>query len=268
MPAGKLYAPGKKSTIRVRRRRKKTSTAKQTKKNTRAINKIERELYAWRQYQILDSGTSDSEFTTDFITNPTTWTGIFQAQHDSFAEIPRQYISKNVSFRYCIQTEDSTVGNLWFNVFLVSLKPKFARQVRQRTDNCTTLTVGDDFCRSAAGSAAAGQGFTNWVLNPAYYKIHHTSGLQRLGQETMGAATPVTNIKNSTYMRSGIIPWKRKYKVGEHEGSGFLALDADNVANNNCLFMILLSNAGATVGEQALFRSFNYVINGQTVAGR
>ena len=269
-----IYMPNWKKGVQgpqrkyVRKGRRKTTVAKQTKKNTLAINKLKKDLYAWRQYQILDLGTVDSEVSTDIVTVPNTWTGIFQAQHDSFDEIPRQYMSRNVRFRYCIQTEDSTVGNVWFNVFLVTLKSKFARQVRERTSNLTTLTHGDDFCRSGAGSVGAGQGTTNWILNPAYYKIHHSSGLQRIGQETMGAATPVTNIRDSTFHRAGIIPFKRKFKVGEHESNGFLGLDADTVSNQNILYMILLSNAGATVGENSLFKTFNYVINGQTVAGR
>lgn len=244
------------------------STAEQTKKNTSTLRKIQKDLYAWRQYQILDLNTVDQEVNTDFITVPNTWTGIFQAQHDGFDEIPRQYMSSNIRFRYVIQCEDSTVGNLYFNVFIVSLRLKYARQVRQRTNNLDTLTVGDDFCRSGAGTVGSGQGETNWILNPAYYKIHHTSGVRRIGQETMGATTPVTNIRDSTFKRSGIIKWKRKFKTGQHESNGFLGLDADNVANNNALFMILLSNAGSTVGESSLFKSFNYVINGQTVAGR
>lgn len=263
-----MYNPAKKKYKKIKVRRKRKTVAAATKSNSKAIRKIQSELYAWRQYQVLDLDTVGQEVSTDFITVPNTWTGIFQSQHDSFSEIPRQYLSKNIRFRYIIQCEDSTVGNLYFCVFIVSLKSKYARQVRERTSNLTTLTHGDDFARSGAGTVAASQGTTNWILNPAYYKIHHTSGVRRIGQETMGAATPVSNIRDSTYIREGIIPFKRKFKVGEHESNGFLGLDADNVSNSNAMFMILLSNAGATVGEHSIFKSFNYVIQGQTVAGR
>lgn len=266
MPAGTLrkYKGAKKRVSKIRVKK----TKSRVKKNTKAINKIVKDLYAWRQYQILDTATVSSKFSTDMITIPNTWTGVFQAQHDSFAEIPRQYLSHSLTYKYFIQCEDSTVGNLWFQVWLVTLKPKYARQVRERTGNLTTLTVGDDYTQSNAGTAGALQGATNYILNPAFYSIKHTSGQRRLGQETMGAATPVTNIRDSTYHNTGTIKFKRTFKVGEHEANGFLAQTADEVSNQNALYMILMSNAGSSVGEASLFKSFNYLINGQTVAGR
>lgn len=257
-----------------RRRRRQTRPRKSTKpslkrqitKTSRKVNKMERELYAWRQFQVQDNGVVSTNVHTDMITAPTSWENIFQAHDLTNAEVPRQYLTKNIRFKYMIQTENNDVGNVWFQFFIVSLKPKFARQVRDRTNNMASLTSNVDYIAAPAGTVTATEGFCNFILNPAYYTVKHTSGTQRIGQSTMGADTPVTNIRDSTYFRSGVIPWKRTMKVGEHEVGGFLSLTADEVSNQNCLYAILLSNAGAGLGD--IYISMNYQIQGQTVAGR
>lgn len=249
-----------------RKRSTKPSLKRQVTKTTRKVNKMERELYAWRQFQVQDNGVVSTNVHTDMITAPGSWENIFQSHDITNQEIPRQYMTKNIRFKYMIQTENNDVGNVWFQFFIVSLKPKFARQVRDRTNNLASLTSNVDYIAAPAGTVTATEGFCNFILNPAYYTVKHTSGTQRIGQSTMGADTPVTNIRDSTYFRSGVIPWKRNYKVGEHEVGGFLSLASDEVSNQNSLYAILLSNAGAGLGD--IYISMNYQIMGQTVAGR
>jgi hypothetical protein len=105
------------------------------------------------------------------------------------------------------------------------------------------------------------QGFGNYKLNPAYFKIHHTTGFRRLGQTTMGAsASNVTNIRDSTHRGSCRIPWKKTLKVGEHRTNGILDLEYSDINDGTALYTIVLSNAGE--GSE-LFRAHNYVFVGQ-----
>ncbi len=256
------------TTIRVRRRKKKTTTTALAKQNRRELNKMKQDLLAWRQYQQTELNRINSVAYTHLITEPSTWQGVFQAASIPTAEKPRQYKLHNVHIKYMLQCENDLVTNLWFQAFIVSLKPRFAVQTRARTNNLTTFTEDEDYIASDAGTEGFGQGLCNFQLNPALYRIHHTSGTQRIGQETTGAGTPVTNIRDSTYWRSVTIPFKRTYKIDDHENGGFTNLDKTKLLNQNMLFMIVLSNANAGGGATPeLFFSMNAQHVGQTVAG-
>jgi len=264
--------PGARSSIRVRRRKtykkKRTSTTALAKANRRELNKMKSDLLAWRQYQQTEINRINSVAYTHLITEPSTWQGVFQAASIPAAEKPRQYKLHNVRVKYMLQCENDLVANLWFQAFIVSLKPKFAVQTRARTNNLTTFTEDDDYIASDAGTEGFGQGLCNFQLNPALYRIHHTSGTQRIGQETTGAGTPVTTIKDSTYWRTVTIPFKRTYKIDDHENGGFTNLDRTKLLNQNMLFMVVLSNANAGGGATPeLFFSMNAQHIGQTVAG-
>jgi hypothetical protein len=153
---------------------------------------------------------------------------------------------------------------MWFQVFIVSLKKKFARQTRERTSNLSSLIEDTDYIASDAGSSGAGQGLCNFMLNPALYKVHHTSGMRRVGQSTMDADTAVTNIRDSTYMRTLSIPFKRTFKNDSYEATGFTALNGDTIKNDNILQLIMLSNSGVL---SQTFISMNAQFIGRTVAG-
>ena len=265
--------PGMRSRIRVRRRRRgrkaaTTSTAVVARQNRREINRMKRELLAWRQYQLAEVARINTTAYTKLITQPNEWQGVFQARSVPAAETPRQYNCHNIHIRYMLQCENDLVTNLWFQVFIVSLKPKFAIQTRARTTNGATLTEDQDYIASEAGTEGFGEGLCNFQMNPALYRVHHTSGLQRIGQETTGAGTPVTNIRDSTYWRAVTIPFKRSFKVDDHENGGFLNLDQTTMKNPNMLFAVVLSNANAGGGATPqLFFSMNAQHVGQTVAG-
>lgn len=255
-------------TIRVRRRRrpqnkkKAKSTAAQVSKNTRALAKITRELYTWRQYQITNQGTVGSEVHTDLITQPTAWTAAFQTHDQPIADTPRQFNLKSVHANLLVQTESSDDGNVHFQCWIVSLKPKFAQQVRERiTDG--NLEVGRDYLRVAAGTVGGVvQGNCGFYLNPALFQKHWTSGPQRIGQSTMGADTAVTNIRDSTYQARVTIPFKRTFKAAQHLDNGYRSLGVDELLNKNQLYMIMLSNS--QVGDT--FIAFNYFLNGNEVS--
>ena len=256
---------------RVHRRRKgtkKTSTAVVARQNRRELNKMKSQLLAWRQYQLKEVARINTTFYTSLISEPDSWVGVFQAGNIPAAEKPRQYNLHNVHVKYMAQCENDLVANLWFQVYIVSLKPKFALQTRQRTNNLTTMTEDNDYIASAAGTEGFGEGLCNFQLNPALYRVHHTSGMQRIGQETTGAGTPVTTIRDSTYWRSVTIPFKRTFKIDDHENGGFTNLDANTMLSKNMLYMVVLSNSNAGGGATPeLFFSYNAQHVGQTVAG-
>jgi hypothetical protein len=264
MPAGQMYAPKKSYKIRVRKRKPKKTATALAKKNTRKINKLERELYAWRQYQITDVGTIGATVHSKLITQPNAWQQVFQSADIPAGDIPRRYELNKVHIKYLVQTEQSAAGNMWFQVFIVSLKKKFARQTRERTSNLASLLEDTDYIASDAGTTGAGQGLCNFMLNPALYNVHHTSGIRRVGQVTMDADTEVTNIRDSTFFKSVTIPFKRTFKNDSYEAQGFTALTADTIKNDNVLQLIMLSNSGVVTQT---FLSMNAQLIGRTVAG-
>lgn len=263
MPAGRMYAPGKKSKIRVRRRKK--TAAKQANENKKKINILTRDLYAWRQYQITNVGTIGATVHSILLTQPNAWQPVFQSADIPSGDIPRSYEMVRAHIKYMVQTETSADGNMWFQVFIVSLKKKFARQTRERTSNLASLVEDTDYIASDAGSSGAGQGLCNFMLNPALYSVHHTSGIRRIGQVTMDADTAVTNIRDSTYFKSTSIPFKRKFKNDSYNASGFTALNADTIKNDNVLQLIMLSNSSVL---SQTFLSMNCQFIGKTVAGQ
>lgn len=247
---------------RFRARRRPKSTVAQVKKNTRVLAKITRELYTWRQYQITNEGTVGAEVHTDLITQPTAWTASFQTHDQPITDTPRQYNLKSIHANLLVQTESSDDGNVHFQLFIVSLRPKFAMQTRERISD-GNLEVGRDYLRVAAGTVGGAlQGNCGFYLNPALYKKHWTSGPRRIGQSTMGADTAVTNIRDSTYQARVTIPFKRTFKVAEHRDNGYRSLEVDELKNQNKLYMIMLSNSGTA----ETFIAFNYFLNGNEVA--
>jgi hypothetical protein len=234
------------------------------KTNRRKINKMERELYAWRQYQITDVGTIGATVHSKLLTQPNGWQAVFQSADIPSGDIPRRYELNKVHIKYLVQTEQSAAGNMWFQCFIVSLKKKFARQTRERTSNLSSLIEDTDYIASDAGTTGAGQGLCNFMLNPALYRVHHTSGIQRVGQVTMDADTEVTNIRDSTYFKQVTIPFKRTFKNDSYEAQGFTALTGDTIKNDNILQFIMLSNSGVVTQT---FLSTNCQFVGRTVAG-
>lgn len=242
----------------------KTSVAKQTRKNTRAINKLRKETLGWRQYQLQSQvGTIATQVHVERIMDiKDYWRSVFQA-HDNVTTV-RQYNLKNIRFNYAYQTESDTTGNLWFQMWVVSLKPKFARQLRAETSDLFNIEVDEHWTQSSMGTGAGFlQGFGNYTLNPAYFRIHHTTGFRRLGQTTMGGTeSNVTNIRDSTHRGSCRIKWNKVIKSGMHRTHGIEDLENTDINDGTALYTIILCNAGT--GSE-LFRAHNYTFIGQAL---
>lgn len=245
---------------RPRRRRK----VSQTKRNTRAIAKLRSQAIGWRQYQLNSQvGTIATQLHVERIMDiKDYWREIFQA-HDNITMV-RQFNLKSVRFNYAYQTESDTTGNLWFQMWVVSLKPKFARQLRATTSDIFNLEVDEHYSEVSMGTGGGFlQGYGNYQLNPAYFRIHHTTGFRRLGQTTMGGTeSNVTNIRDSTHFGSCRIKWNKTLKTGEHRTNGIEDLEYTDIADGTCLYTIILCNAGT--GSE-LFRSHNYTFIGQSL---
>lgn len=253
------------SRNRARRRnaRRSKNVASQTKANTRAIADLRSQTLGWRQYQLTSVGTIDAKLHVERLHDiKDQWTGIFQA---ASADPVRTYNLSSVRVKYAFQTESDTTGNQWFQMWIVSLKPKFSREFRANTNDGFALVDGEHYAQVAMGTSGGTlQGFGNVWLNPAYFNIHHTTGFRRIGQTTMGSTVDgnVTNIRDSTHFGGCSFKYKKTIKCGEHRANGFLDLEQSDILDKNCLYTIVFSNAGAT---SELFRSINYVFTGRTI---
>ena len=249
--------------IRVRRRRK-PSVAKATKANTRAIAKLRSQTMGWRQYQLNSQvGTIAQQVHVERLMDiKDYWREIFQAK-DNITMV-RQFNLKSIRFNYAYQTESDTTGNLWFQMWVVSLKPKFSRQLRATTNDIFNLVADEHYSEVSMGTGGGFlQGYGNYQLNPAYFRIHHTTGFRRLGQTTMGGTeSNVTNIRDSTHFGSCKIRWNKTIKTGDHRTNGIEDLENTDINDGTVLYTIILCNAGS--GSE-LFRSHNYTYIGQSL---
>lgn len=251
-------------TMKIRVRRRKPSVAKATKANTRAIAKLRSQTMGWRQYQLNSQvGTIATQLHVERIMDiKDQWREIFQAK-DNITMV-RQFNLKSVRFNYAYQTESDTTGNLWFQMWVVSLKPKFSRQLRATTNDIFNLVADEHYSEVSMGTGGGFlQGYGNYQLNPAYFRIHHTTGFRRLGQTTMGGTeSNVTNIRDSTHFGSCRIRWNKTLKTGDHRTNGIEDLENVDINDGTVLYTIILCNAGS--GSE-LFRSHNYTYIGQSL---
>ena len=267
MPSSRKYSGPRRQgerSAKVSKSKRRTNTTKQVKKNTRAITKLRSEALGWRQYQLnTQVGTIATQIHVERIMDiKDQWREIFQAR-DNITMV-RQFNLKNVRFNYAYQTESDTTGNLWFQMWVVSLKPKFARQLRATTNDIFNIEADKHFSEVSMGTGAGFlQGYGNYTLNPAYFRIHHTTGFRRLGQTTMGGTTSnVTNIRDSTHYGSCKIKWNKVLKTGDHRTNGIEDLENTDINDGTALYTIILCNAGE--GSE-LFRAHNYTFIGQSL---
>ena len=98
------------------------------------------------------------------------------------------------------------------------------------------------------------------MMNPNFYTVHYASGTRRIGQETMGAANEVTNIRDSTTRGSASIKFKRVIRNDEYNENGFKAIDATHLEPRNHLYLVMFSNANETAG---VFLTSNTLFTGR-----
>lgn len=255
----------KSRTTKIRVRRKARGQRRlhgKVKRNTSVVNKLLRTNFPITQYQHKDNGTVSAATHSFLITQPNNWTECFRSYDVPNEDVPRSYDMSSVKVKWACQCEASSSGNQWISIFIVSLKPKTARKVLERTNNLSGLEKGLDYIAADMGSdepvTLQGEGF--YMLNPNLYNIHYRSGVRRIGQETMGAGEKVTNVRDSTTRGSYTVPFKRTIKNDEYDENGFKAIDAAHLEPRNQLYMLMMSNAQET---SQIFLTANYLISGR-----
>lgn len=248
----------KTQTITVRRRKR---ARKQVRKNTSAINKLMRKTLPICRYYLNDVGVVSAKVHSKLITQPNNWEECFRTFDVPNEDVPRSYSLNHVACKWAVQVESNTSGNTWVQVFIVSLKPRTARKVLERTTNLSNLTAEVDYVDTDMGSSViANQGEGFYFLNPALYTTHYHSGVRRIGESTMGAGTAVTNIRDSTTRGKASIKFKREIKNDEYNAAGFRAINAAHLEPRNHLYMLVMSNAQET---SEIFLSSNFLFTGR-----
>ena len=265
MAQTRKYGRAKSRNRTVKRRyKKKATTTAIVKKNSKDIKLLKSVGFQYAPFQQKESGTITSYLHTSLISAPNNWGGIFRMHGVSAEDLPRQYNLKSVGVNWIAQCESDAVGNLWVQVMMVSLKPKMAAQVIQRTTRLTNLTENLDYAATDAGTTFALQGDCGYKLNPDLYTVHYNSGQRRIGEATMAIpATEVTNINNGTTMGGCNIKFPRKYKNDETSSSGFKELTYATIEPRQHLYCMVFSNSsGSVVTGGELFFSARYQFNG------
>ena len=256
--------PGARIKARVTRtrRRPRRSTSKRVRKNTSAINKLMRKTMPICRYQITDTGVIEAATHVKLLTQPSNWEECFRTYDVPNEDTPRSYSLSHLNIKWCCQTESSGSGNQWVQCFIVSLKPRTARKVLERTTNLSAMEKGLDYVAVDMGSdepvTLQGEGF--YFLNPALYTTHYRSGVRRIGQSTMGADTAVTNIRDSTTRGHTKVKFNRELKADEYHENGFRNIDAAHLEPRNHLYFVMMSNASDTSG---IFLTSNVLITGR-----
>lgn len=255
--------PGSRVKARVTRtRRRRRSTSRRVRKNTSTINKLMRKTFPLCRYYLNDTGVIEAETHVKLLTQPNNWQECFRTYDVPNEDTPRSYSLQNLQLKWACQCESAGSGNQWLQIFIVSLKPKVARKVLERTTNLSAMEVGVDYVKTDMGSdepvTLQGNGF--FYLNPALYTTHYRSGVRRIGQSTMGADTAVTNIRDSTTRGSTLVKFRREIKADEYHEDGFRNIDAAHLEPHNHLYFVMMSNASETSG---IFLTSNCLITGR-----
>lgn len=249
---------------RIRRKRKRVSKAtRQRNQNTKAINKLVKQVYQPRQYQLLQHGTLDQYTHIYPIVFPSEYTPIFQNYNEvAGTGVGSVYEMSGVKTRWMIQPESIIAGtaDVWCQVFIVSLKKQQGRKFRQ-----AGMALVDDHHFAYAPLDTVGglvDGFTHIILNREIFDIHYSSGQRRLGNTTL-LDEPVTNIRDTATYGNTYTPWKRTIK-GETSAQPFTDMDNTDIRDSAQLYFLIFSNAQSSA---ELFFSCNHVIYGSSTRG-
>lgn len=234
------------------------------------LSKLEKGVVSHRQYQKTNTGmfptayqlTQGRHYHVHMITNPTTWTDVFQSEGMSEDELPRKFDMQYIKMKWMIQPElSSSTTDCFVQMFIVSLKSASAQVVLEDTNNLNNLTDGKHYTNVALDSSSGGSdGLGLFYINKAYFKIHYHKQY-RIGNETLGGE-PVTNIKDGTAMGSHRMKWKKQIK--SFTNASFKTIDDDHLRDTTRLWYLIFCNN--TVADE-LFFSSNALITGTTVAG-
>lgn len=254
---------GKFTNRRKKLRLRTKSTSALTKKNAKDIKILKSVGFQYAPFQFKQSGVISNERHVSLLTAPNLWGGIYRMHGVSDEDLPRQYNLKSVQLDWAVQCEAGDVGNLWFQVMLVSLKKKMASQVLQRTTRLSNLTENLDYTAMSAGTTFTLQGDLGYKLNPQLYTVHYNSRQRRIGESTMTADTAVTNINNGTSIGSANIKFARIFKNDETSSAGFKSLTYADIEDDQHLYIMVFSNtSGNIVTGGELFHTFRCQFNG------
>lgn len=247
----------------MRKTARKYRVKKEVKKNTKDIKLLKAVGYQYAPFVLFQSGTLSNERHASLISAPNLWSGIYRMHGVSDEDLPRQYNLKSINLDWACQCEAGDVGNLWFQVMVVSLKTKMAAQVLERTTRLSDLTENLDYTAMPAGTNFTLQGHLGYKLNPQLYTVHYSSGQRRIGESTMTADTAVTNVKDGTSWGSATIKFPRTFKNDETSSSGFKQLTYAQLEPREHLYFMVFSNtSGNVVTGGELFHTMRIQFNG------
>ena len=234
----------------------------QIKANSRAITKLTKQTVAYRQYRAETTHEVGTDIFCKQVMVPDDWIRVFQSRGETDEEIPRVYTITSIDLQYVFQCGNNSTGNQWLQYMVFSLKPNIRAQWIDRTNDGNSLTDNLDYTNLAMDSVdGLTDGFSAFVLNPAFFTIHMDTGMHRIGTVTM-EGNDITNIENTTYYGRRKLSWKKTFKAGERRDKGFESLVAIDVNHSSRLYSILFSNAS---GTSPLFQSCSWNLNGQCV---
>jgi hypothetical protein len=260
IPGVRLYAARKIQRAARRRRATRRATAA---KNARAIAKLQTKTNPVSRWYVTDTGTINAFSHVKLLTQPSNWKECFRTESIPGTDIPRRYDLSNVKVKWAAQTESEGSGNMWVQVMIVSLKPRVAAKVIERTTRLSNLDEDVDYIYTAAGSSVvANQGDCFFMINPHFYTTHYNSGVRRIGQTTMGSGESgnVTTIRDSTTRGTANVKFKRVIQNDEYNEEGFKAIDSTRLEPRNHLYLIVFSNAQET---SELFVTANALFTGR-----
>ena len=237
-------------------------SSSQVQRNKTAIRRLAKATLAHRQYQVVTTHEVGQEIYCKQIMVPSDFVRIFQTENEPDDQIPRVYSITSVICRYVFQCGNNSMGNMWLQYVIFSLKPNVRAQWIDRTNDGTTLTKDEDYSNIAADSVdGVTDGFCAFQLNPAYFSIHHDTGMKRIGTVSM-EGNDLTNIRDSTFYGQKRLNWKKTFKAGQHRDKGFESLVAIDVNHSTRLYSVLFCNAGAT---SPIFQTVSWNINGKCI---
>ena len=225
-------------------------------KNARAIAQLRTKTNPVSRFYVTDTGVISSFSHVKLLTQPSNWEECFRTESVPGTALPRRYDLSNVTVKWAAQTESEGTGNMWLQVMIVSLKPKTAAKVIERTTRLSNLDEDVDYIYVAAGSSvAAGQGDCFFMINPHFYTIHYNSGIRRIGQTTMGSGE-----SDSTTRGTANVKFKRPIQNDEYNENGFKAIDSAHLEPRNHLYLLVFSNAQET---SEMFLTANALFTGR-----
>jgi len=242
-------------TIRVRKRK----PAAGVKKNARAIAKLSKMQFKKCQYYTEYLSDNAPNILLVKCVNPVNWKGIFASNTNNERQ-DRFYLDR-VDIRMNLAVSSSgltTVSPFFYHMFVVSLRPTYAKSTYYRTGKMTVLKKELDYHETSIGTSV---GAAQWQLNPMLYNVKAqrsgmigdfaNEGLISAPGLSSGAASAVTNIRDANKNFHLKVPWKKILKRGVGELTpgnitDWKDMTTDDIANPDQLYVLVFHSAYGT----------------------